>query len=67
MDNIKPAARLGIIGAIIAGVVIWVSGLVTGTELIGEGAPMFGPLPAGGIFILALGIVGAIIGATRKK
>jgi hypothetical protein len=64
--NVNPALKLGFGGAVIAIVVVWLAGIATGTDLLGDQAPMFGPLPASGVLVILMGIVGAVVGAYRK-
>jgi hypothetical protein len=66
-SKIKPIASMGLVGLVISSGVIWLVELFGDINLIGEGAPMFGPVPASSIFILVMGIVGAVIGGYRNK
>jgi hypothetical protein len=62
----KQTASLGLAGLIVASLVVLGAEAISGTNLIGEGAPNFGPFPATGIFIVVMGVVGAIIGVYKK-
>jgi hypothetical protein len=65
--KVKPAVKFGLFGLIIAFLVVWGGGAVSGTDLLGSGSPKFGPVNASSILIVIIGIVGAIIGAYRRS